>query len=265
MTWVVGMPTMFGYAVGMADIQVTWPDGRTLDCLQKVYPVGNFLAAGFCGSVKIGFTLIGDLARRLNAADPGGGAWFPRYVAFWWYRHARRIFNLGFSSPEKNLGSAIMIFGASPQENLGDAPWARSDVIVLDSHEGFYPRVGPRNQCASIGSGNGVDVYMRHLLYVNQNPFQFMQVEPAGPGTGGFALINSLTMTLRENPVPGISEHVHLVRVWRGRVEAGLIEHSEFLSDGVPVPRKMPTVARGWSEFETIARQRGRAAATACA
>jgi hypothetical protein len=265
MTWVVGMPTMFGYAVGMSDIQVMWPDGRALDCVQKIYPVGNFLAAGFCGSVKIGFTLIGDLARRLNVADPGGGGWFPRYVAFWWYRHARRIFNYGFSPPEKDLGSTIMIFGASPQENLGDAPWARSDIIVLDSRQGFYPRVCPRNQCSSIGSGNGVDVYMRHLWDINQNPFQFMQVEAGGPGTGGFAWVSSLAMTLRENLVSGISEHIHQVRVWRGRVEVGSIEISEFSSDGVPIPRKMPTVARGWSEFETIARQQGHAAATACA
>jgi hypothetical protein len=28
---------MFGYAAGIADIQVTWPDGTTADCLQKVY------------------------------------------------------------------------------------------------------------------------------------------------------------------------------------------------------------------------------------
>jgi hypothetical protein len=46
---------MFGYGFGLSDIRVTLGDGSEVDCLQKIYPVARWVAAGFSGSVKIGF------------------------------------------------------------------------------------------------------------------------------------------------------------------------------------------------------------------
>ena len=54
MTWVVGMPTMFGYGIGISDVRITLADGSERDCLQKIYPVGRFLAMGLAGFVPIG-------------------------------------------------------------------------------------------------------------------------------------------------------------------------------------------------------------------
>jgi hypothetical protein len=39
----------------MSDVRVTFPDGRVRDLVQKAYPVGRYIVAGFAGSVKIGF------------------------------------------------------------------------------------------------------------------------------------------------------------------------------------------------------------------
>jgi len=57
MTWVVGKLTPFGLGIVASDIRVTF-GGRTEDCLQKIYPVGGGILAGFAGSVKIGFSLL---------------------------------------------------------------------------------------------------------------------------------------------------------------------------------------------------------------
>src|SRR5688500_10402051 len=38
MTWVLGAGVMWGYGALISDVRVTWPDGRHLDALQKIYP-----------------------------------------------------------------------------------------------------------------------------------------------------------------------------------------------------------------------------------
>jgi hypothetical protein len=43
-----------GYGFGISDVRVTLGDGTEADCLQKLYPIGRYLAAGFAGSVAIG-------------------------------------------------------------------------------------------------------------------------------------------------------------------------------------------------------------------
>src|SRR5437879_4856448 len=93
MTWIIGSPTSFGYVMGLADIQVSWGEnGPRHDCLRKVYEVAPFIAAGFSGSVRIGFSLLEDLAQFLSPPPETGESWIPRWVALKWNRHARRIF-----------------------------------------------------------------------------------------------------------------------------------------------------------------------------
>ena len=57
---------MFGYGALYSDVQVTFPDGSTKDLLQKAYPLSNFIAAGFAGSVRIGFMLLDSLSQFLQ-------------------------------------------------------------------------------------------------------------------------------------------------------------------------------------------------------
>jgi len=60
---------MFGYGFGLSDIRVTLGNGTEVDCLQKIYPVARWVAAGFSGSVQIGFALIDSLSRWGNAIE----------------------------------------------------------------------------------------------------------------------------------------------------------------------------------------------------
>jgi len=83
MTWVIGTPTMFGYGIGISDVRVTLADGSERDCLQKIYPVGRFLAMGFAGSVRIGFAMIDAISGYLKT-DDDTGMWDPTAVANWW-------------------------------------------------------------------------------------------------------------------------------------------------------------------------------------
>src|ERR1700738_527296 len=124
MTWVVGTAPIWGWAVGLSDIRVTFSDGSELDCLRKIYPVGRFLAAGFAGSVAIGFAMIQRLSELLYQPNENV-AWIPSEVANWWQHEAQELFNR-FDAVERNCGSQVMLIGVHPTENVGDLPLARS-------------------------------------------------------------------------------------------------------------------------------------------
>lgn len=86
MTWVVGVSTIFGYGALYSDIQVTYSGGGSTDVLQKAYPLSNFIAAGFAGSVRIGFMLLQSLSDFLRIPDDALSklAWDPVWVVHNW-------------------------------------------------------------------------------------------------------------------------------------------------------------------------------------
>ena len=79
MTWILGAGIPFGYGALVSDVRVTWRNGTTRDVLQKIYPVGSMLMAGFAGSVEMGFCLVGDMARSMRL--PEGRMWDPKGAA----------------------------------------------------------------------------------------------------------------------------------------------------------------------------------------
>src|SRR6266536_273159 len=79
MTWIVGRALPWGCAAALSDIRVTLADRSEVDCLQKIYPVGRFIALGFAGSVAIGFGIVGRLRQLLGTVKPGE-AWEPDFV-----------------------------------------------------------------------------------------------------------------------------------------------------------------------------------------
>src|SRR5262245_27531376 len=107
MTWIVGTPTAFGSAIAISDIRASWEDGRALDCVQKIYPVGADLAAGFSGGVQLGFKFIEDLRDCLRLEDPKS-AWKPRAVALKWSRRAKWLFRQA-SNDVKRSGAHLMV------------------------------------------------------------------------------------------------------------------------------------------------------------
>lgn len=196
MTWVIGTPSMFGYGVAISDIRVSVPGGLTLDCLQKVYPVGRFLVAGFAGSVEFGFAAIQDLRNNLHLPDPDS-AWIPGWVAFRWFRRARRMFA---NAPVRirQHRSEIMLVGVSPSVDMGIPEWARPTVAILRSPE-FSPEILKINAIDSIGSGRDVDTYREEMLQLN-NDRQLWQMEAGTPGGYGQVLMHTLHRTVEENP-----------------------------------------------------------------
>lgn len=137
MTWIVGKPIPFCYSAVMSDIRVTLADGCERDCPQKIYQVGPFLALGFAGSVAIGFAMTARLTELLGSAQPGI-AWEPDVVADWWPQDARDVFER-FPTSERALGCHLLLAGAHPSRNNGEAPWAKAYIYRFRSPD-FVPR-----------------------------------------------------------------------------------------------------------------------------
>ena len=254
MTWIVGTACPFGYSVGLSDIRVSFPDGSEGDCLRKIYPVGRFLAAGFAGSVAIGFDMVRTLTRLLHNPNKGE-AWIPEAVAQWWPSDAISVFER-YSDTERSRGSQLMLFGVHPTEDNGEpAGWPKSSVYRFsDPH--FQPEESQGIEVVSIGSGSQVASYkevLRELSDGGEN-FQFVMMGSKGIAT---RLAISLTAALQAKPQPGISPHLHLCVVTRGDIELGTNDHDEFDSDGSPKPFRMPQVATSYEEIVKLCQSRG--------
>jgi len=261
MTWVVGNATFFGYAVGLSDIRVTFADGTEMDCLQKLHGVGRFIAAGFAGSVAIGFGMLGVLSTLLREAPPDT-AWVPEAIAAWWPADARNVFG-SFPDQEQGLGCQLILLGAHPTENLGGAPWPKCSVYRFSSPN-FEPQLAPIRQVVSIGSGSDVPAYADALRHLSES-FDWLQsavMRPQGLATG---LDIALTATLQRDPQPGISNHLHVATVTRGSVLLGTNDHATYLPDGTTVQFRMPSVATTYKELLEMCRRHDRSvAAIAC-
>src|SRR5262245_19208089 len=92
MTWIVRRSTMFGYAVGISDVRVSFSDGSELDCLQKIHSIGNIMALGFAGSVAIVYDMVERLTELLRNDQPHK-VWVPQAVAEWWPEDAKQVFD----------------------------------------------------------------------------------------------------------------------------------------------------------------------------
>lgn len=259
MTWVVGNATFFGYAVGVSDIRVTFGDGTELDCVQKLYPVGRFIAAGFAGSVAIGFGMLHVLSGLLSQA-PENTAWMPEVVSEWWPADARNVFGM-FGEQEQRLGCQLMLLGAHPTENLGEAPWPRCSVYRF-SAPSFEPQLAPIREVVSIGSGAQVPVYADALRHLSES-FQWLQGATMGPHGLATTFNISLTATLQHSPQQGISDHLHVVSLTRGSILVSTNDHTSFLPDGTQEHFQMPPLAKSYQELVEICQKRGRSSAGA--
>lgn len=112
-------------------MRVTLSDGSERDCLQKIYKVGNLIAAGFAGSVAIGFGMIDKLTELLACDDPMR-AWDPVVVATWWPKDAREVFN-SFPAEERELQSHVILIGAHPTAHNGNPACPRTHVYTFCS------------------------------------------------------------------------------------------------------------------------------------
>lgn len=257
MTWVIGVPTMFGYSVGLADIQATleYTNGKReyIDCIQKIFPVGKFLVAGFSGSVEIGYFLIEDLKNWLIVPDPTQ-AWMPDYVGFKWHKRARKLYSV--IKPEKRRECSLLIIGVHPQKDNGLPGEAKTYACIMKSPD-FKPEIIPPGRVGSIGSGNNIKEYMDTLAKLNTWYNPLMQMEVGNPGGYGQALAINLVLGVKNNPSPGISKHFHIYTVRRGTILLTNSNHEEFPNIGLSKKIEMPKVATNWTEFIEILKKKG--------
>jgi hypothetical protein len=276
LTWVVGTPTMFGYGFGLSDIRVTLEDGTEVDCLQKIYPVARWVAAGFSGSVQIGFALIDSLSRWGNAIEEPY-AMVPAVLAREWPGSARRVFER-FPESERRARASILIISTDPQEDNGNPNWPRSYVHIFRSPD-FEPEEIHVHQMGSIGSGS---VYEQCRAVIDEFSQSFerrvfhMQASGGSQGGMGTSIGHDLTTVLMRTQPAGISSHLHYCWVYRGQIiietnnriikgpwtisplghtQDEFDDQEQTIDEGA-VAFRMPIVATTWEELVGILRDR---------
>ncbi len=240
MTWVVGATSMFGYGVIVSDVQVTCGvTGRRMDVLQKAFPVGKYIAAGFAGDVRAGLALLTNLRDFLNPGDiPEDECWKPDWVAEHWPATAKQLYQDLLE--EHSVGPThILMVGAkrwgTPEKAVFGG--AIGHISVFRSPD-FVPECQQSGRkVMSIGSGSGVDKYREGLEYIMRDPdLVYMKGEVGSVGGHGRMIAFALQMEVKRAPTSGISQHFHLFTVRLGAIQP-------YSTSG------MPAVARSWPEL----------------
>ena len=285
MTWVVGMPTSWGYSFGLSDIRVTLASGEERDCLQKIHSVGPFVAAGFAGSVQIGFGMLETLYQLLYLEDKSQ-AWDPVAIAQWLPEDARKVFAL-FSEEERALQSHLLLLSAHPTDNDGGS-WPIAYGYIFRSPN-FLPELIPVHNIGAIGSGNGIVECKSAIDRITNDfdaRFSLMKGEQGVHGGMGTRLGFDLTRILKRIRPSGVSAHRHYCWAYRGEVIIKTNNHttegpwSSFAAgsgygrsaDASPLPPitgegveafEMPTIAASWGELVKLL-DAGGASAVGC-
>lgn len=256
MTWIVAGTSIFGNIGLFSDIQVTFSDGSTKDMLQKAFPISNFVAAGFAGSVKIGYQLIENLKRYLFIPNENirKFAWEPNIVLPKWGHNAKFIFD-NSDECERTLGSQILVAAVSPNENNGPIPIV---YIYKFSWPHFTPIVHVGNlKHDSIGSGANVEYYQRNISSMLDLKNGMVSAEIGKSGGWVMEFGFGITRALRGYPIQGVSQHIHMILVSRGSIKVAKNDERIFNGDDPPILIKMPNVAESYHDFLQIANTSG--------
>jgi hypothetical protein len=250
MTWIVGASSAIGFAFGISDIRVTFKNGRVKDCLQKLYPMAPFIAAGFAGSVRIGFTILQGLADLFPKNIPPAHSFVPQSVTDTLSSLAKDIFKE--SSPEEAaLRSDLMLLGAHPTLTVGIPGYMRCSVHILRSPE-FVPQEAQMGQVVSIGTGSVYQPYKDVLNSWSSDPMALLRMAPAGLDAGSMVFSMVIQKTIEKNPLPGVSPHAHICVLRGGEVKVFPNDETVYPPNGEPFEFKMPRVATNWEEFDRM-------------
>lgn len=258
MTLVIG--TAFGHFGGaiLSDTRVTFASGEYRDMIRKAYPVGNYMAVGFAGSVAIGFRMVNDLAWKLRRRPERPNAvCLPFVVAEAWAQHAKAIYEQAHQ-PEQMLGSRILMVALDPQGS-------GVRLIRLDSPS-FIPQFARQGlRTCSIGSGAKDRRYMRVVrphADMRGTPAQFLQ---GGIGLWAGVLADAVGQESAQHPRKDVGRHFHVLTV----EQAGFTLHTSGRKSFVdwqdePIDLDpMPVVADDYLKFKEMAEAEGFASAAA--
>lgn len=262
MTWVCGASTIFGYGALYSDVRVTFANGAARDLIQKAYPVGNFVAAGFAGSVRIGFALLESLTDYLElpAEELQTVAWEPPWISSSWAPIAKSLFD-NATEEEKALGSRLLMVGAAPDENCG---LGSKIYFTRFASPDFRPCLMSRAiKVCSIGTGAGIREYKLRLKPHFRLSAGINRAEVGQPGGWARQLGSSISRVLTDHPNSGISEHVHILIVRRGSISVETNDRNIYPPNAPCIEIRMPPVANGYQKFRAMAASIGHDAAGA--
>jgi hypothetical protein len=261
MTWVVGGSSLFGFGVMVSDVRVSWDDGTEADLLQKAYPVGRFLLAGFAGSVNIGFRLIANLKSFLIPPDNSSSAWKPEWVAEHWHPEAAQIF-ASASSEEQAAHSQLLIVGVSPTVPPEIPRVYLIKLVAPDFQPTVFPK--PLSVC-HIGSGSEVAAYEQAVASFFDVRSPAMKAVTAGPAAWAQILGDSVGRLVQDDPREGISPHVHIQVCSLGGFNVSANDFTRVYPDGGRMEFRMPQIASTPAEFEALCKNIGKATLRAVA
>ncbi|MBA4420561.1 MAG: hypothetical protein C0391_05390 [Anaerolinea sp.] len=247
MTWVIGRPGIFGYALGISDIRVTLSDGSTHDCLQKIYQISPLMVIGFAGSVKIGFEIVNQfiLGIRKSSEEQSFDPRFvdPIFIAKQSTGGLSLLFN-SFEEREKNARSEILLIGVHPTINDGAAPWAKAFVVKFVSPD-FKPHIYTSNSIVPIGSGANIPLFNKELDNL-QKDIRLLESETMIQEGSGLLLANQISEVIKKNPQDSISDLLQICIVKRDGIRMGSITR-EIISKP-DTSEVMPPLAKSWAE-----------------
>ena len=235
----------------VSDVRVTLKTGEALDMVQKSYLVGNFILAGFAGSVRIGFDLLQSLSLMLRPAkeETLSNAWDPSWVARTWAPEAKRVFN---ASPklEQQLGARLLMVGVSPTQKLGASDFHRVQIVRFASPDFLPGFLNKQRNICHIGTGSGVTHYTRALKSALRVESGLFAYESVGFGWWGTKLAHDLSQVIADHPRKSISHNlvVHAARL--GEVVVRTNDLAFFSDDGdSPDSIVMPPLATSYRAF----------------
>jgi len=155
----------------------------------------------------------------------------------------------------------MLLLGASPTENAGLG--ARMFLIRFASPD-FMPGIMARFlMSCSIGSGAGIAEYKQRLKPHIRFASGIHRAEVMNRNGWAQEVVFSLTRSLRKQPRPGISRHMHAVVVRRGQISTWNNDETIHYADGSVEDVRMPPVAQSYEHFLQFAAAAGGDAACA--
>jgi hypothetical protein len=254
-SWVIGASSILGTGALVSDTRVRFADGTAAELLRKAYVVGNYIAAGFAGSVQIGFQMIASLADALAVPkELAGNSWDLRLVAPQWAPAAQRIFQQA-PEAEQSLGCQLVLVGASPAGQSG-SPFPRIDVARLAAPE-FTPRFSSGLSIRHVGRGDRIVQYRRSVRSLFRLGSSIRQAHVIGLHEWARQVAFGVTIGARKQlhttPAP-IKDHLHVIAVRLGDLAIYTNDMTTYAGEGPPMVLKMPPVAHSWEQFTSLAR-----------